>query len=70
MDSVLKRADSIAFEQNNLVTAETRHLVYALVFELSEAYLTNNEMAAAINNLSIGLEQTRADLEALRRAVK
>lgn len=69
MDSVLKRADGIAFKQDRLVTAETRHLVYALVYELSEAFLHNNEMASAINNIGQELDQTRADLEALRRSI-
>jgi len=70
MASVLKRADNIAKDQDKMVVAEMRHLVYALVHELSEAFLTNNEMAAALENLVVGLDQTRADLEALRRAVK
>jgi predicted esterase len=70
MDSVLKRADGIAFDQDKRITAETRHLVYALIYELSEAFLTNNEMAAAINSIGKALDQTRADLEALRSSVK
>jgi len=69
MDSVLKRADGIAFKQDNRITAETRHLVYALIYELSEAYLTNNEMADAINNMGKALGQTQADLESLRQAI-
>lgn len=70
MDSVLKRADRIAQDHDNLITATTQHLVIAVIHELSEAYLVNNELVAQLNNLAQGLEQTRAELEALRRAVK
>lgn len=62
LDVVTKRAKHIALKQDCSLIAKTSHLVYAILEQLSEAFLVNNEMAAEISRL-------RADIEALRRAM-
>jgi hypothetical protein len=59
---VTDRAKQIALKQDSCLVAKTNHLAYALLEQLSEAFLVNQELVAEVSNL-------RADMEALRRAM-
>jgi predicted nucleotide-binding protein (sugar kinase/HSP70/actin superfamily) len=62
---VLENAKLIAMKRTKSLMATTADLVYALVEEMGEAYLCNNEMAATINGLGKEIDELKARLDSL-----
>lgn len=62
VEHVFNEAKRVALEKDRALVPNTQHLAIAILNQVAEAFVSNQKLAAALNDL-------KADHEALKRAI-